>query len=113
MIKTIFIIFKKESIDAIRDVRSLIITFIFPLVVFPSVIFLTGGKAETVYNISVNDLDETITAHLEADPLLSVSKNIEGNDDSLLNYSIDASLNMYNKENFKAIEIEYNNSYKR
>ncbi|HRX14815.1 MAG TPA: ABC transporter permease subunit [Spirochaetota bacterium] len=114
MIKSIFIIFKKESIDAIRDVRSLIITFIFPLIVFPAVILLTGSKTDTIYNISVSGIDESIIAHLQADPLLLVSKNeITDKNASLFNYRIDASLSMYNKANFKAIEIEYNNSYKR
>ncbi|MDA3901214.1 MAG: ABC transporter permease subunit [Spirochaetes bacterium] len=113
MIQSIITIFKKESLDALRDFRSLVITFLFPLIVFPAAVLLMGNKDANSYTISVRDLEPALITHLDRDPLITVVK--EPTDDSLTEkalkaYSLDAAVVMYNKEYFNAVEIVYNNS---
>lgn len=109
-IKTIL---AKESLDSLRDIRSVIISFVIPLFLFPTIVLLLSSvEGEKQYNVSYNDVDQDIITYLDDDERLN-HVNSDGYESDLLQHRIDAYITQYNKATFKALEINFDNSSRK
>ncbi len=110
--RSILAVFLKEMTDGLRDKRSVFITWVLPLFLFPAVVFLLSMHTGTrQFTVGTDSLEPGLIAHLRNDDHILLS-DLHAESD-ILNYAIDASIKGYEKDYFTAIEISFNSSVRK
>lgn len=110
----IWTVYKKEMLDGIRDLRSVCITWILPLFLFPAVVALLSMQSGTTqYTIALqpDTIDPSLVEHLAQDTNLTLHNGAD--EAQLQSYQIDLLLTGYTKKTIRAVEISFNSAVRR
>ncbi|MFW6366962.1 MAG: ABC transporter permease [Spirochaetota bacterium] len=109
---TVLTVCAKEILEGIRDFRSVFISWILPLLLFPAVVALMSlHSTPRSFTIGTENIGPGLKEHLESDDHITVAEGVDDTDVS--GYAIDVFITGYPDSRINGMEISYNGSVRR